>query len=566
MRLLASIVQDLWRDEQYKARKSRLILPSDVCLDRLDALTGTITSLMGQQWDSVIAADVSGSSSNARRIDSEETDANMSAYRLAEGISTTLLLCSVGALKNRGLTIRQLKLCVIRPSAFNPNDVDGTLNKLKRVAHYLHFSSAGEDVYRFETKPNVNILLLKAQAGVSDEKVQAYIVKRLKGECENIKTLNVLCAPDADVREMEALTAIFMHPKYCALSNDTFDEQTTEAIMNIALHVGNKDRVYRNAMFFVLCSQGARPTLYEKTKEYLACEAVLEDSNALLEKEQRGDVVSKRSKAYGEITKCLIQAYCVAAKCQYNSETHKYEVIKMETMREFSDYFYDQIDSKMVSRLKENEWLLDGIGKITLQEKGLFPTVDNPVSVQDIYTSFLKDTQKPMITSEDALMSSLNRYCAEGVFNIAKGKPSDFTRVYKKERVLYLSEQKGECWLVDSSVDIAPSNQNQQEQHGNDDTAKHEQDDNGKTKQQEQNGNGGSTESVVYKKITVSGSVSKDDFQKIWPVVLLLKNNNIKVGVTLEAQSTEGSPLKSDGDIMRQIRETAEKINLNLET
>ena len=565
LRLLASIVQDLWRDEQYKARKSHLILPSDVNLVRLDALTGTITSLMGTQWDTVISADVCGSSSNAYQIDNEESGSALGAYRLAEGISTTLLLCSVGALKNTGLTIRQLKLCVIRPGAFNPNDVDGTLNKLKRVAHYLHFSSAGEEVYRFEAKPNVNILLLKAQAIIDDEKAQTSIVKLLRKECENISSLNVICAPDADQPEQKTLTAVLMHPKYCALSNNTFSEETTEAIKNIALYVGNKDRVYRNTMFFVLCSERERAFLYDKTKEFLACKTVLDDPNALLGKEQKNDIVIKESKVLGEIEKHLIQAYCVAAKCQYNSETQSYEVIKMETMKEFSKYFSEQIAIKMISRLKEDDWLLAGIGKSKLQEEDLFPTLEKPVRIQDICDSFLKDTKKPMITSESAVISSLDKYCAEGVFNIAEGKPGEFTRVYKKERVLYLSEQKGKCWLVDSSFDILPP----VEPNGNNgggENGKNNTGGSGENGGEEGGKDKGRESHPVYPKICVSGNVSKDDFQKIWPVVLLLKNNKININVTLEAQSTEKSPLESDGDIMRQIREAARKINLNLET
>ena len=587
LRLLASIVQDLWLNEKYKSRKRLLIMPSDVSLDRLDALTGTITSLMGHHWESVISADVCGSSSNACRIDNEETDAGMSAYRLAEGISTTLLLCSVGALENNGLTIRQLKLCVIRPDAFNPNDVDGTLNKLKRVAHYLHILSAGEEVYRFETKPNINILLLKAQSEISDEKAQTSIVNRLSRECkgyDNRERLRVLCAPDADLPEQEMLTAVLMHPKYCALSNNTFNEETTEAIKNIALRVGNKDRVYRNTMFFVLCAERERAFLYEKTKEYLACDSVLSDSNALLEKEQKLEIASKKNKADSEVRNLLIQSYCVAAKCQYNTETHSYEVIKMETMKEFSDRFYDQIAYKIITRLKEDDWLLGGIGKSKLQEENLFPTADNPVSVQDVYASFLKDTQKPMITSENAVILSLNKYCADGAFNIAEGKPCEFTRVYKKESVPYLSAKSGEYWLVDCSFDILPpAEPDPPESSGENNTDRSGQgcgsDESNTSGSGGTNNSGGFVQNeqiqkppihineppTVYPKIRVSGNVSKDDFQKIWPVVLLLKNNKININVTLEAQSTEGSPLKSDGDIMRQIREAARKINLTVE-
>lgn len=65
LRLLASIVKDLWTRRGSLTGTQALIHTSDVNLSNLPTLTGTITSLMGSQWETVIHADVIGTSSNA---------------------------------------------------------------------------------------------------------------------------------------------------------------------------------------------------------------------------------------------------------------------------------------------------------------------------------------------------------------------------------------------------------------------------------------------------------------------------------------------------------------------
>ena len=138
LRLLASIVQDLWKRKDSLNGPQALIHTSDVYLENLNSLTGTITNLMGSNWDSVMTADVYGTSSNARIVDEMDPQSNLCQYRLTQGIATTLLMASVGV-KQKGLSIKELKLCLLRPKTFNHNDVDGALNKLEPVS-YTHLT------------------------------------------------------------------------------------------------------------------------------------------------------------------------------------------------------------------------------------------------------------------------------------------------------------------------------------------------------------------------------------------------------------------------------------------
>jgi len=95
LRILASIVSDLWKRQASLTGSQFLIHTSDVVLANVEALTSQITILNGPSWDSVISADVSGSSSNAFRIDTDIKE--LGKHNVSQGIAATVLLGTFGS-------------------------------------------------------------------------------------------------------------------------------------------------------------------------------------------------------------------------------------------------------------------------------------------------------------------------------------------------------------------------------------------------------------------------------------------------------------------------------------
>ena len=130
---LASIVQDLWRRRESLTGSQALIHTSDVNLENLGSLTGTITNLMGSNWETVMLADVYGTSNNARKIDEADPTSNIGQYHLTQGIATTLLMASVGTKsRTKDLISSSLNFVFYVQKAFNHNDIDGALNNLNK--------------------------------------------------------------------------------------------------------------------------------------------------------------------------------------------------------------------------------------------------------------------------------------------------------------------------------------------------------------------------------------------------------------------------------------------------
>jgi len=170
LRLLASIVSDLWQRRHNLTGTQTLIHPSHLQLDNLDTLTGEIKKLYGMGYDAVISSDVCGFSSNAYQIDDSKPE--FKENRLTQGISTSIYLNSFGSKGvNQGITIKEIKLQLLIPNGFNHNSINSSLDDLQAKAFYLYYSQLGGADQRFwyHTKPNLNILINNALGEIKDE-------------------------------------------------------------------------------------------------------------------------------------------------------------------------------------------------------------------------------------------------------------------------------------------------------------------------------------------------------------------------------------------------------------
>ena len=521
LRLLASIVQDLWQRRDSLTGTQALIHTSDVNLENLSTLTGTINNLMGSNWETVMHADVYGRSSNAYKIDNLETSGNAFTYHITQGVATTLLLASVGGDHQHGLSMAELKLCMLRPNAFNHNDINGALNKLEDVAHYLYSSNTGGKRYWFQSKANVNILLNQAKSEVTPDEMNLEILKRLKAVNSMGGTFRVLVDPSEDIPEQKSLTLILLHPKY-AVPIDRIDSATERFVKHTSTKRGLSDRVYRNTILYLACSEAGRAQLNTKLADLIACNKILSEYATALEKDQKADIESRKRAYDNEIENALVQAYSVVLKNSAKEGIHRYNI--QETARDLSS----QISITLPTKLKEEEWLLDAVGRKTLADNNLLPTVETPIPVKLVYESFLKFDDKPMISGPEAIEKSVRKYCEVGVFNVAMGTSDDWDKIYVgTDSIPFLKAQSEEYWLVDPSV--VKKAEQPQPQPGSEGT--------GGTPQPGSPGEGvtpdtpTTPEEVVkaFKSLTISGNVAMENWYQLMSSFISPLKNRITI-------------------------------------
>ena len=550
LRLLASIVKDLWQRRSTLVGTQALIQTSDVQLENLPTLQSTITSLMGAQWDSVMHADVIGAISNAYKLDEQNAGNNIGKYHLATAVTTTVLMASVGSSSQKGLSLKQLKLCLLKPDAFQHIDIDSTLNQLENIVHYMYRSSiGGEQSYWFQSKPNINILINQAKGDVKEDEVNAEILRMVKHGVQNVAQVKVLVDPTGDVPEQKQLTFVVMHPKYAAAAGGNISNSAKNAIRQIAQMRGSAQRVYRNTLLFLLCSEAGRAALSMKLREYLACDKIITEYGSQLDADQKKDVLERKRQSGQSANEQLTHAYNTVVKCVRDD-------VQIQEIITFASEFAPQLTVNVLNELRENGMVLRRIGLNIINRNGLMPTVEKPVKVNDLYEAFLRFDDKPMILNADAITDTVNKYCEEGMWNVGTGAGEPYSRIYHQERVTFLNPQEDGYWLLDPSVMPKPAG-------GEKPTP--EPPTPGPTPGPEPGPNP-TPATKTYRKVTISGSVPIENYSQLFSsFVNTLKNNHLKIEVKFTASNNEANPLTENSPIVKSVKESASQLGLNFE-
>ena len=555
LRILAAIVSDLWNRQNSLTGSHLLLHTSDVYPANIEALTSQITILNGSGWDSVINADISGTSSNAFRIDNEVKE--FGKNNLTQGIASTILLGTFGSKgQNKGVGIDELKLCMVKPDGFSHNDINGALDRMEAVAHYLYYSSTGQKKYWFDTTPNLNILINQAKADVNREDVIAEAIKRVIDKTRNIQLFSVLVDPSEDIPEQHKPTLIILSPLYTANPNEV-NGHTKPIIANIATKKGNSERIYRNTMLFLVCSEVGLNKLSDDIVNYLACQKISSEYNSQLEKEQKDDIRKRIEDAAKRIDVSLASAYSIIVKYPAKKGIEK---INLKNFKESLDA---QINTNVISALKEEEWLLESVGLGTLKTNNLLPTPDQHIKVKDVYEAFLRYDDKPMITGSDAIAKSLLRYCINGEYCIAAGDGTNFTKYFYQENVPFFDVTNETYWLVDkslkpnlSSADTTPDSEGGVPLGIVQET--------GVDAAQPVSENLSGAKS--FKSITISGKVPLDQYTQLFQSFIMpLAHNNIEIEIRIKGKSTNAKPLTETTQEYKIAKESAKQLGLNFE-
>jgi hypothetical protein len=554
LRLLAAIISDLWKRQHTLTGKQLLIQSSDVELGSVPALAGQLKKLFGNGFDAVISADVSGPTSNAFRIDGNKPE--FGQWKLAEGIASTILLNTFGTDgAQKGIDVKGIKLSVLKPDSFNHNSVNGALDDLEGNAHYLHYAQTGRHGkrYWFHTKPNINILVEQAKGAITEEEVFSEILRRLQTKGAAVRSFEVLIAPTADIPERNRLTLLVMHPKH-AVANESLNGEAKKLIEKHATKKGNSERTFRNMMLFLLPTELGMGTLRSKVREYLACTRVRTDYQGQLEADQKTDL-SKRIEDSGRACEQgLVSAYSLLVKHVVRTGP------SVLPIKNFKSELDRQIEETIVPLMKEEEWLLDGLGVTALKSNGLYPDPDRDLRVKDVHEAFLRFDDKPMISGPDVVRASLLKYCAHGEFAIAYGQAPPFSKYYYRGEVPFFDVQSTDFWVVDKSK-VPPPEPVPTPIHGIQSPAAGEP----APATPPAPGVAGPASSGVkeVRQVTISGKVPLEQYQQLFmSFVKPLAKHGIEIEVKISARSMPNNPLTQSSPEYKVAKESARQLGL----
>ena len=558
LKMLALVVWDLYnRKESLREKPNLLIHTSDVCLKNLPAWTSMVTELEGRGWESVMSADVYGSNSAAAKLDADGGENSTEKYDLAQGVAGTLLMASVGSMQRKGLSIKELKLCLLRPNAFRHGDVDTVLNGLDEKACYLYSSKGeGEKSYWFETRPNVNVWLRQMKEDVKDGDIDEEIRVRLKRSTKGVTQLKVIVCPTDEVDEQRRLTLVIMDPQY---SDE--DGELEKKVKCIAEKRGNGDRIVRNTIFYLACNGKKRMALREKVKEYLAYTRIEKEYGESIDGSQKEVVERKIEECDEEAENALAQAYSVALRYTKNGGISRAQV------NDCADNMAEQIEKNLMRAVgsEGEDWVIGMIGNLVLEKNNLLPTKEKPIKVRDVYEAFLNYDDKQMITGTEAVRVTVNRLCREGRVNVAFGKDESggYEEIYEGRDVPSLEVESEKWWMVDTSV-----RKERKDAPVPDDATDTTPTTNptGGTDPKLPDVEPVKVNKVRYKRMVVSGSVGTSNWSLLFGrFVNPLRHNEIEIELRVTAKTTPDHPLDSDSQTVREVMESARQMGFNVE-
>ena len=554
LRLLAAIVSDLWKRQQSLPGTNTLIHSGNVYLPNLDTITSQLKKLYGNGYESVISADIAGASANAFKIDSNKTEYGQ--YYLTQSIATVILLNSFGSEgSNKGLSIQELKLHLLAPNNFNHNSINGALSDLENTAYYLYSAQTGNTGkrYWFHVKPNISMLINQGKQDVKQEDIYAEVLKRLKEKTNNkIQFFNILVDPSEDIPEQVKPTLVILHPKHTA-SADGPNNATKTIIEKIATKKGSSERIYRNTILFLIASDGASGKLQADIRDYLACQKIASDYSSTLERDQKDDLRKRMEDAGKSTDSALVTTYATITKFSVKNGCENIQ------LKQFKDSIDNQINTNVIDVLKSEEWLLENIGLNLLRNNNLLPSVETPIKAKDVYETFLRFDDKPMITGPDAVSKSLLRYCANNEFCIASGDGKAFTKYYLGEPVPFFDVTDVSYWLVEKSQFPVPGPISKTEPTSGGTIPEPTS---GIVKEPQSQG----TENVTINSITVSGKVPMEQYTQLFQSFIMpLAQNNIEIEIRIKGKSTTAKPLSESSQEYKIVKESAKQLGLNFE-
>jgi len=301
LQFLARVVHALWQGD---GNRQALIGPGDVPLED-ELVRGAFFSQVGQpreQFTSVLSADVVGTQARARTVDQRLAgdSPRYKELRVGTRAATAVMLYSFGARESEdpGVVEADLVQALTTPD-IDRNVIAAALSDLRDQLLYLHFTGRR---YRFEPKPNLNLLLSEEMKKVSAAEVRARIHRQVSsllsgaGEAALIWPVDSGAIPDHD----PWFRIAYLPPEDSGTDDETLRQRAEDCVEN----AGPRRRDFKNAIAFAVPGAAALDRCRAAARSLMAVEALEDDikaSRITVQPEQREDLSDRRRGAAAEL-------------------------------------------------------------------------------------------------------------------------------------------------------------------------------------------------------------------------------------------------------------------------
>jgi len=417
LRLLSLLIHSV------KDRNIPYITPADYDLSNQEIRQEFIKHI-GNEFNGIIAADITDPHSGARKIDSGLGDA-YKGLNLGIRTATTIFLYSFSGGAEHGATAADIK----RSAALLTHPASAVSEVLEQLKTRLFYLQNPADKYFFNNQPNLNRIILVKMENIKDAEASQEEKELFKGLVGGGKfKLWVWETQPTNIPDTEELKLVVLQKEDNAL------------MQTISTTKGQTPRVNRNTVFFLYPMEPERTAFVRTIKRKMAYERVEKDTKLPLSDEQKKTVKSESKKAQEDAKDFLRRYYRLIAVPSKGN----FKIIDMgiPTYGENTP-----LDTLVYEKLRADREIIERMAPIVIREKYLGQK--DVVETLKIYQSTLSTPGEARLTSRNVLEAGIAEGVKMGVFGLGElenGKP--VCRYFKESPTVALCE--GEILIKDA--------------------------------------------------------------------------------------------------------------------
>jgi predicted AAA+ superfamily ATPase len=413
LRLLADVISDL-----YQAKNNDPLIQSGSITLSAAPVRGELIKHTGSGsvFHSVIDSDIAGRNAKAPEID-RQLGSEYAKESVSEKLAQAIFMYSFSGGQQRGATLPQLRCAVLNPE-MAPPFVSDALERMTRRLWYLYHNAG---LYRFESRPNLNRILVDREEMIRSEpeKVRDF-AKTILNDLIGDATFRVYRYPeeDRDVADEPRLSLVVLDLHQGA-AEDELPPATEQFVTGVLKQHGKGFRKHANMLIFLAPDQARTSEVTDAARRLLALRNIDEDKTTKrqLTDEQLKDLAGRLKEAETRLPAALMTAYRLVLVPAKNKTLRCFDLgIAGYTGK-------TTLSSRVSEKLLDEQQLLDKLdpGILIGERFGLWPDDQEVINVRTLADYFTQLTHLPRLNSAQVLPDCLAKGVQRGLFAYALG-------------------------------------------------------------------------------------------------------------------------------------------------
>jgi predicted AAA+ superfamily ATPase len=355
LKLVSSIIHELWASND----TSPLVLPGNVPLDATSVNTD-LTQYLQDQWKPIIDSDIDGPNSTAVNIDFER--ANLGQRFTTERIARTIFF---GAAPRLGGTRKGLDKQDVWLGTAVPGDPLGNFSvAIELLAQRSTYFYEDQGHYWFDTKPSVTKTANDYAERLREdpETVWNEICRRLQLEEKSrglFDRVHSCVSSSGDIPDLEETRLAILHPRFSWRKQDGSEAPAMQRIREAIEKKGATNRIYRNALVFLVADAAALENLEAGVRDYLAWRKIEASKDSMnLSIQQIKQTEDRIASLESVVRERIAQAYVWAVYPEQMDPSKPFDI----TSDRIGDGRADGIADRVSKKLARDEQLITELG------------------------------------------------------------------------------------------------------------------------------------------------------------------------------------------------------------